>query len=353
MHQEDRTEALVEQVRGAAASGSPLAIAGGDTKAFYGRLTQAEPLSTLGHSGVTSYEPTELIVTARAGTPLRDVQAALAEHGQALPFEPPHFGDGATLGGTIASGLSGPARPWAGAARDLVLGTRIINGRGEVLRFGGEVMKNVAGYDVSRLMTGALGTLGVLLDVSMKVLPAPTATRTLMFECGADEALAMCSAWAGQPHPITATAHADSTLRVRLAGSALGVDSAAAALGGETEADGDACWSALREHTLPFFDDPTAPLWRLSVAPATPQAPLADALPGRWLLDWNGAQRWLRSDATADVVQAAAAKAGGHATLFRGGDRTRARYFKAPWTQRSHRHAPAVKKQRSIRSTVY
>ena len=202
----DLTGALCERVRAAADDATPLAIAGGGTKDFLGRMTQAEPLDVSGHRGIVTYEPTELVLSARGGTPLCEVNAALSGQGQMLAFEPPGFGEAATIGGTIATGLSGPARPYAGAARDFVLGTRVLNGKGEALRFGGEVMKNVAGYDVSRLMTAAYGTLGVLLEVSLKVLPRPAVVRTVTFEMCAQEAVERCNAWAAGRFPSPARA---------------------------------------------------------------------------------------------------------------------------------------------------
>ena len=326
----DRTERLRDRSLAAAADGTPLAIAGGGTKDFLGRITQAERFDVSGHRGIVSYEPTELVLSARGGTPLAEVTAALAERGQMLAFEPPSFGTEATIGGTIAAGLSGPARPYAGAARDFVLGTRVLNGKGEVLRFGGEVMKNVAGYDVSRLMTGAFGTLGVLLEVSLKVLPRPAVVRTLAFDVSAAEAIERCNAWAAKPFPITGACHDGKRLRLRLAGTEGGVAAAAGALGGETN-DGGAFWAALREHTLPFFTRPGPPLWRVSVPPGTrPAGPDGDIF-----IDWGGALRWLRTDAPAAEVRAAATAAGGHAALFRGGDRA---------GEVSHPLAPAVRK---------
>jgi len=305
----DRTEELAAAVAAAYADGRPLRPVGGDTKRHLGRRVDAEPLSLAGHAGIVEYEPTELVITARAGTPLAEVEAALAERHQMLGFEPPHLGDGATLGGTIACGLSGPRRPYAGSARDFVLGVRLINGRGQSLRFGGQVIKNVAGYDLSRLMAGAQGTLGVLLEVSMRVLPRPGCEVTLVQEMPADEALTAVNRWAGQPLPISAACHDGKQLRLRLSGTEAGVNAARATLGGEIDNDGARWWADLRERRLPFFagDDPC---WRLAVAPASTQPDL----PGRWLLDWGGAQRWLRSDAESAAVRAAAIAAGGHAT---------------------------------------
>jgi len=309
----DRSEELGARVREAAASGTPLSPEGGATKRFLGRSVQAEPLSLAGHDGVVRYEPTELVITARSATALAEVEHALAEQGQMLPFEPPAFGDAATLGGTIACGLSGPRRPYAGAARDLVLGVRMINGRGELLRFGGEVMKNVAGYDLSRLMTGSMGTLGVLLEVSLKVLPRPQREATRVLGHTPAEALRMLNEWAGMPLPLSAACHLDGRTCVRLSGSDGGVASAAARIGGEALDDGDAFWRDLREHRLAFFAG-DAPLWRVSVPSTAP--PLA--LPGETLIDWGGALRWVRTDADPGAVRAVAAANGGHATAFRG-----------------------------------
>ena len=320
----DRTERLRDRSLAAAAAGTPLAVTGGGTKEFLGRITQAEHFDVAGHRGIVSYEPTELVLSARGGTPLAEVTAALDERGQMLAFEPPSFGAQATIGGTIATGLSGPARPYAGAARDFVLGTRVLNGKGEVLRFGGEVMKNVAGYDVSRLMTGACGTLGVLLDVSLKVLPLPAVSRTLAFDVAAAEAIERCNAWAATPVPVTGACHDGERLRIRLSGTAGGVEAAARALGGET-LDGDAFWTALREQTLPCFTG-AGEVWRVSVPPGAEPIRIG----GDVLVDWGGALRWLRTDAPADEVRAAAERAGGHATLFRGGDRTREVFHPLP-----------------------
>lgn len=314
----DESERLQQAVRAAIAAKRPLAIRGGGSKAFLGRAPVGEPLDVAGHNGVVNYQPKELVLTARGGTTLEEIESALADQGQMLPFEPPRFGLGATLGGTIACGLSGPARPYLGAARDLVLGARVLTGRGEILRFGGEVMKNVAGYDVSRLMTGAYGTLGVLLDVSLKVLPVPAATRTLSQERDPAQAIELMNRWAGRPLPITATCYDGERLYVRLAGAEQGVAQAAADIGGEPLAGAESFWrDKIREQGHGFFAG-DAPLWRLSVPQAAP--PLA--LPGKQLVEWGGAQRWLRSDAPAESIREVVARVGGHTRLFRGGDRS-------------------------------
>ncbi len=316
MAEDDRTAELSERVRAARESATPLVPEGGGTKRFLGRAVQAETLSCAGHAGVVSYEPTELVVTARSATRLAALEAVLAGNGQMLPFEPPHFGEAATVGGTIACGLSGPRRPWAGAARDLVLGVRMINGRGEILRFGGEVMKNVAGYDLSRLLTGSMGTLGVLLDVSMKVLPRPETEATLAFDHTAAEAIRMLNQWSGTPLPLSGACHFDGRTFVRLSGSATGVASSVARRGGDAVDAAHAPWEGLREHRLDYFTAPGPTLWRVSVPSTCP--PLA--LPGGCLVDWGGALRWVRTDADPGAVRSVAAAAGGHAMQFRGGD---------------------------------
>ncbi len=321
----DISQKLAEAVKAAAAARTPLTITGSGSKRFYTGKPEGEPLDVTGHRGIVSYEPTELVVTARAGTPLAEIEAALSEKGQMLGFEPPYFGAAATLGGTIACGFSGPRRPYAGSARDFVLGTRIINGKGEILHFGGEVMKNVAGYDVSRLMVGALGTLGVLLEASLKILPKPAKEITLCFEMPADKAITTMNAWAGRPLPLSAACHIGDTLYVRLSGTEPGVRAAGTKLGGAVVEKGDEFWRELREHQRGFFQDAT-PLWRLSVPPATP--PLN--LPGKWLIDWGGAQRWLKSDVPANAIHEHAEDAGGYATLFHHGARNGATFHPLP-----------------------
>jgi glycolate oxidase FAD binding subunit len=312
-------------IQAAAADNTALNIVGGNTKEFLGRTPQGTRLAAATHRGILHYEPSELVITARAGTPLRDLEQTLAEHGQALAFEPPHFGDAATLGGAVASGLSGPRRPYAGALRDFVLGCRIINGRGEVLRFGGEVMKNVAGYDVSRLMCGAMGTLGLLLDISIKVLPRPATEITLAQDCTVAVALARMNAWAGRPLPLSAAVHDGRQLRFRLSGAASAVNAARQSMGGDPVPGAERFWHEIREQQHVFFTTDKS-LWRLSLPPAS--APLN--LPGKCLVDWGGAQRWLISDADEELVRATTQAAGGHATLFRGGARDTERFHPLP-----------------------
>lgn len=308
----DQSAELVDTVRAAASARRTLRIAGGNSKAFLGRATvAADLLPVAAHRGIINYEPQELVITARSGTLLSDIKTALAQHGQMLAFEPPHYGANATLGGTIACNLSGPRRPYAGAARDFVLGVEIINGRGEALRFGGSVMKNVAGYDVSRLMTGAWGTLGVLLNVTLKVLPRAAAALTLRHETSAADAVDRMNTWAGKPLPISATAFDGASLFTRLEGTETALRAARLKLGGEIETRED-YWLAVREHTHEFFHDPR-PLWRLALPPAS--APLQ--LNGKYFIEWNGALRWLYSDEPAEKIRAVVLHSGGHATLFR------------------------------------
>ncbi len=319
-------ERTIERIHAAQSRKAPLAIHGGRSKAFYGGEIRGEALDMRPYSGIIDYEPKELVLTVRAGTPLAESGATMAREDQMLPFEPPYFSTGddatATIGGTVATGLSGPRRPYAGAVRDFVLGARIINGRGEDLRFGGRVIKNVAGYDVSRLMTGAMGTLGVLLDLSFKVLPRPTEEVTLRFEMDEAAALQRFNEWAGKPLPISATAWFEDVATLRLSGASAGVRAAREKLGGEcvpaSQADG--FWRELRDHRASFFGGP-GPLWRLSVPSTRP--PLQLDLP-LWM-EWGGALRWVRSADNreeATTLRAKAAAAGGHATLFRHGDKS-------------------------------
>jgi glycolate oxidase FAD binding subunit len=302
---------LTDRIRKAAADKRPLRIRGGGNKDFYAYKLEGEPLDVSGYRGIIDYEPSELVLTARAGTPLSEIESTLAEGGQMLACESPYFGPSATLGGCVASGFSGPRRVSAGSVRDFVLGTRVLNSAGEDLRFGGQVMKNVAGFDVSRLMAGSFGTLGLILEASLKVLPRPEEEATLRFQMDEATAIATMNRWAGQPLPISATCYTDGALTVRLSGSKLGVDAAKAKLGGDTASDGQAFWRAVREHTLEAF---RGTLWRLSIKSTAP----AIALPGRQVVEWNGSLRWISTAAPAEQVFEAAREAGGHATRFRG-----------------------------------
>jgi len=317
---------LVDQVLTARAQHVALDIRGGGSKVFYGEAARGEPLDVKALAGISSYEPSELVVTARGGTPLAELEAALAAKGQCLPFEPPRFAPGGTVGGMVAAGLAGPARAAAGGVRDYVLGATLLNGKGEVLSFGGQVMKNVAGYDVARALAGSLGILGVICEVSLKVLPAPAASSTLRFEMSQAQALARLNEWGGQPLPLNASAWWEGTLVVRLAGAAAAVQAAARKLGGETiEAPlAAAFWNGLRDHGDEFFVGAAravergASLWRLAVPQTAPPLDLS----GELLVEWGGAQRWLCTSTPAAQVREAAARAGGHATLFRGADKS-------------------------------
>jgi glycolate oxidase FAD binding subunit len=315
-------EALATRIRAASESGVALRIRGGGTKDFYGGPLQGDVLDTSVYAGIIDYEPTELVLTARAGTSLSAIESAMRARGQMLAFEPPHFGGGGTLGGAVATGLSGPRRPYAGSVRDLVLGIKVIDGAGEHLSFGGRVMKNVAGFDVSRLMVGALGTLGVITEISFKCLPFPRSERTLTFECSADDANRRVNEWGGQPLPLSATCFHDGRLAIRLSGAQPAVDAAAARLGGQVLTDDDAFWVSVRDQTHRFFAECARshkPLWRLSVRPTAPYTDLG----GDQLVEWGGGLRWLAAGERVDSgrLRTWCAAQGGHATLFRSADK--------------------------------
>ena len=331
MHPE--LQSIVERIRAATADGIPLRIRGGGTKDFYGNAAQSAPgdalIDTRPLAGIVSYEPSELVVTVCAGTPLAELEALLAEQGQCLPFEPPHFrtaeSHDATVGGMVAAGLSGPARASVGAVRDYVLGATLVNGRGEVLSFGGQVMKNVAGYDVSRVLAGSLGTLGLIAEVSLKVLPVPPAETTLRFECTQAEALDLLNAWGGRPLPLNASCWVAEeagrdvgALYLRLRGAVAAVEAACGQLGGQVQPDAAAEWAQCREQRLPWFIDGAASgeldLWRVSV----PQTAPVLAVDGAPLIEWHGGQRWYFARPQEGArIRAAAGDVGGHATLFR------------------------------------
>ena len=320
---------LTDRIAQAGADKQGLRIRGGGSKDFYGNTPRGELLDTTGLRGIVSYEPTELVVTARAGTPLAELEAVLAERRQCLAFEPPHFRyvpGVATVGGMVAAGLSGPARSSMGAVRDHVLGVKLLNGRAEQLVFGGQVMKNVAGYDVSRLMAGSMGVLGVITEVSLKVLPMAPAEATLVFELDQAEALAQLHRWGAQPLPLNASCWVQdgdqSLLFVRLRGAAAALASAVTRMtrdAGGHQMDNDQAmpdWQACRDHRLPIFvsaSDAAPDLWRLSL----PQTAPALDLPWAQLVEWHGAQRWLRAPAAAAAgLRELAARHGGSATLF-------------------------------------
>jgi len=308
----DISQQLQAQVLDAYKNKSALKIQAGNSKAFYGRSVTADTLDVSKHQGIISYEPTELVITARAGTRLTDIEKTLSESNQMLAFEPPAFADSATLGGTIACNLSGPRRAYSGAARDFVLGSQIINGKAEKLKFGGQVMKNVAGYDASRLMCGAMGGLGVILDVSLKVLPQPETQITLVHQCDIHLASKQIHQWVKQSLPVSASCYTDGQLYIRLSGNASAVSAAKKSIGGELLANCDIFWRNIKEQTHSFFKS-DKPLWRLSLASNSPQLTLS----GETLHEWSGALRWLSSEEPADKIRQSLEAVGGHATLFK------------------------------------
>lgn len=307
----DDTERLVDKVRSSHGKSEPLRIRGSGSKFFFGRPIVGNVLDVSRHQGIVSYEPSEMVLTARAGTTLREITDTLSLSEQILGFEPPWFGDRATLGGTIACGLSGPRRPFFGAARDFVLGVKCITGTGEIMSFGGQVIKNVAGYDVSRLMVGAFGTLGVLSEMSIRVLPRFESETTQMLELDERSALDEMMRLSGLPIPISGLSYAGGVLRVRLSGSEQGLVSAQARVGGENDAAGAEYWYQLREQKLNFFSR-NQTLWRLSVPVTAPAMGLGEDC----LIDWGGALRWVYSDRSNDQMFEFAGKMRGHAMIF-------------------------------------
>jgi glycolate oxidase FAD binding subunit len=308
----DDAQSLQEEVQHAFETHQSLRIRGGNSKRYPGRPVEGLELDVRAHRGIVTYDPTELVITARAGTPLRELEAALDANHQMLPCEPPHYGESATVGGMIATGFSGPRRPWVGSVRDFVLGTRVITGEGKHLRFGGEVMKNVAGYDLSRLLAGSFGCLGVITEVSLKVLPKPRAVMSVRLELDTRRALIKLAEWGRQAVPLAGASYESGALHIRLEGGEGSVAAARDRIGGDdlpTE-----YWVELREHRLGFFNDPR-PLWRLSLPNHTPVL----ELPGEMLIDWAGAQRWLTSDMDEALLRQAVEQAGGHATCFTAG----------------------------------
>ena len=300
-------------------------IQGGQTKHWYGDTPTGIALSTLSYQGIIDYQPEELVITVRAGTPLSEVIAALEEKNQMFAFEPPHFGTQTTIGGMVAAGLAGPGRAQAGNLRDFVLGADIMDGTGQVLSFGGKVMKNVAGYDVSRLIPGSMGTLALLLNVSIKVLPKPVASQTLMFELSQTSAITQMNTWASQPLPISASTWigdvGNGQLFIRLSGAQAAVDAAVIKMNHEisahrlNEQDAENLWQGLREQTNDFFKlKEKESLWRFSVNPVS--GPIN--LPGQTCLEWLGGQRWYKGNISSSQAKSIAIKHQGHATLFRG-----------------------------------
>ncbi|MEO8102868.1 MAG: glycolate oxidase subunit GlcE [Betaproteobacteria bacterium] len=333
-------QTTIERIKAAQAGKAPLAVRGGNSKAFYGGEIRGEALDMLPYRGIIDYEPKELVLTVRAGTPLAEIEAALTAENQMLPFEPPYFGGHATIGGTVATGLSGPRRAYTGAVRDFVLGARVVSGKGEDLRFGGRVIKNVAGYDVSRLMTGAMGTLGILLDLSFKVLPKPAGELTLRYQMDEATAIRRFNEWAGKPLPISATSWHGGTAMLRLSGAMAGVKAARVKLGGEEVGDQAAqeFWRDLRDQRAAFFGA-AEPLWRLSLPSTLP--PLALDLP-QWV-EWGGALRWACGAMDVTALRARVESAGGHATLFRRGDKSAGVFHPlGPVLARIHRNLKAA-----------
>ncbi|HSW26179.1 MAG TPA: glycolate oxidase subunit GlcE [Burkholderiaceae bacterium] len=325
MNDDPALRRLIDRVLTARDTRTPLCLRGHGSKDFYGEAPRGEPLDMTPLAGMAHYEPTELVVTVRAGTPLAELEAALAAQGQCLAFEPPRFAGAGTVGGMVAAGLSGPSRAAVGSVRDFVLGAALLDGNGELLRFGGEVMKNVAGYDISRVLAGSLGILGPIVEVSLKVLPLPPARTTLRFEWREPRALQQLQQWAGQPLPLRASAWWNDMLVVQLAGAEAAVRAAVHSLGGERiePAAAEQFWSDLRDQRDEFFSAAGdavrdgATLWRLSLASTSP--PLATA--GAQLIEWGGALRWVVNQADAATMRALAAAHGGHATEFRGAKR--------------------------------
>ncbi len=319
---ENVLQTFKERIATATASKSPLRIKGNGTKDWYGQSLQGEVLDTTAYSGIIAYDPTELVVTARAGTSLREIGKALSEKNQMLAFEPPRFDGLATIGGIVASGLSGPRRQAVGSVRDFVLGAVLMDGKADVLHFGGQVMKNVAGYDVSRLLTGSMGTLGLILEVSIKVLPRPVAQQSLQFAMTQEQALHQLNVWGGQPLPLSASCWHNGLLAIRLSGAQAAVDAAIKKMGGDALPEPEKFWDRLREQEHAFFDgvlqDKEQGLWRLSVPSVAPVLNLQ----GEQCIEWGGAQRWLKTTASATEIRAAAEQVGGHATLFKGGDKS-------------------------------
>jgi glycolate oxidase FAD binding subunit len=319
---ENVLQTFKERIASATASKSPLRIKGNGTKDWDGQSLQGEVLDTTAYSGIIAYDPTELVVTARAGTSLREIGKALSEKNQMLAFEPPRFDGLATIGGIVASGLSGPRRQAVGSVRDFVLGAVLMDGKADVLHFGGQVMKNVAGYDVSRLLTGSMGTLGLILEVSIKVLPRPVAQQSLQFAMTQEQALHQLNVWGGQPLPLSASCWHNGLLAIRLSGAQAAVDAAIKKMGGDALPEPEKFWDRLREQEHAFFDgvlqDKEHGLWRLSVPSVAPVLNLQ----GEQCIEWGGAQRWLKTTASAAEIRAVAEQVGGHATLFKGGDKS-------------------------------
>ena len=310
-------ESWQTQIKAAAAKGEKLTIRGSGSKSFLAPQAQGEVLDTRAHAGIIEYDPKELVIVVRCGTSIAEVEKTMATSNQMLAFEPPHFGDQATIGGMVASSLSGPRRPYAGAVRDFVLGCKVLDGKGDHLSFGGKVMKNVAGFDVSRLMTGSMGTLGVITEASFKCLPLSKAQQTRVFDLDAQSAIVAMNRWYAEANPVTATTWMNGKLYVRLAGAEPAVKSAVAKLGGEALASDVEWWRNWREQTHAFFAG-DSPLIRVSCKSTAAWGDLGNG-DGKQAIDWGGAQRWLRTEPVAlSAVREWASTQGGHASVFRG-----------------------------------
>ena len=309
----DNTQQLIDQVKTTYANNSALKIIGGNSKDFLQACSTDASLKMTSHAGVVNYEPTELVLTARAGTPVVEIEQLLADNGQYLSCEPPHFTENTTIGGAVATGMGGPRRPWGGAPRDVLLGCRLLTGTGDVMRFGGEVMKNVAGYDVSRLMAGAQGSLGVILEVSLKVLPAPSKTITLTQTLSESEAQQKMLELAATPMPLSGACYFNGQLYIRLSGAHASVNAWSKKIGGERLAENNTFWERLRDHKLDFFDR-SSPVWRISLPTAAPALTCAESS----LIDWAGGQRWITSNAAPEEIKTEAQALKGHAKQFYG-----------------------------------
>lgn len=314
----DTSQELQQFVKEAIAAKIPFAIQGGGSKAFYGNPVDAGPLDVTSHTGVVSYDPTELCITVRAGTPLSELESLLAEHQQVLPFEPPQYTNKATIGGAIASGISGPRRAYSGSVRDAILGVQIINGEGEVVNFGGQVMKNVAGYDLSRLMVRSLGTLGLILNVSIRVIPKPEQDLTLSFDASQEDALAFFQKLRLQLLPVTATLWKDGKVYIRFSASEKILQSTQQKMASEHKLDESPLtndfWTAIRDHQDDFFNNSDKTLWRLSLPPTSDNIVRIN---DPQLIEWGGAQRWVNSNAPANIIHSIASSRGGYATAFK------------------------------------
>lgn len=310
-------KALQQQVLSASSRQQSLCIIGGASKSFYGREAIGEPIYTSSHCGVVHYDPAELVVTVRAGTRVRDLQELLATENQRLGFVPPQFSAATTIGGAVAAGLAGPCRPYVGAVRDFVLGVKLLNGVGDIMRFGGQVMKNVAGFDIARLMAGAMGTLGILLEISLRISPQPQLEKTLVLsQPKFTDAIAFLNQFAACPLPLSASAWVDGKTRIHLSGNAVAVEQADKIIGGKVDDSAHQFWQQLRDHDLPFFRLPQ-PLVRISVPP---NAAIHFSHVTQ-LVEWGGAQHWIAGNVDIDEMRKVATAHGGHATLFRHGDR--------------------------------